>query len=36
VITLAVDRADLGPDLLVWLRNFVKQQDATAEDHPNA
>jgi UTP--glucose-1-phosphate uridylyltransferase len=27
VITLAVDRADLGPDLLAWLRVFVKQQD---------
>jgi UTP--glucose-1-phosphate uridylyltransferase len=28
VITLAVGRADLGPDLLAWLREFVKQQDA--------
>jgi UTP--glucose-1-phosphate uridylyltransferase len=27
VITLAVGRADLGPDLLDWLRVFVKQQD---------
>ena len=40
VITLAVDRADLGPDLLVWLRNFVKQQDAAsgdnAQDNANA
>jgi UTP--glucose-1-phosphate uridylyltransferase len=27
VITLAVGRADLGPDLLAWLRIFVKQQD---------
>jgi UTP--glucose-1-phosphate uridylyltransferase len=36
VITLAVDRADLGPDLLVWLRNFVKRHDAAAGDTPNA
>ncbi|HEY0871480.1 MAG TPA: UTP--glucose-1-phosphate uridylyltransferase GalU [Acidothermaceae bacterium] len=27
VITLAVGRADLGPELLAWLRIFVKQQD---------
>jgi len=32
VITLAVGRADLGPDLLAWLRTFVKQQDAASED----
>jgi len=36
VITLAADRADLGPDLLVWLRNFVKQHDAAAEDRAKA
>jgi UTP--glucose-1-phosphate uridylyltransferase len=38
VITLAVGRADLGPDLLAWLKEFVKQQDAlqaAAEDHSN-
>ena len=28
VVRLAVDRDDLGPELLVWLTNFVKQQDA--------
>jgi UTP--glucose-1-phosphate uridylyltransferase len=27
VITLAAGRADLGPDLLAWLRVFIKQQD---------
>jgi UTP--glucose-1-phosphate uridylyltransferase len=27
VIKLAVERADLGPDLLNWLREFVKEQD---------
>ena len=27
VVTLAVGRADLGPELLAWLRIFVKQQD---------
>jgi UTP--glucose-1-phosphate uridylyltransferase len=27
VITIAAGRADLGPDLLAWLRVFVKQQD---------
>jgi UTP--glucose-1-phosphate uridylyltransferase len=27
VIKLAVDRADLGPELLTWLRAFVKEQD---------
>jgi UTP--glucose-1-phosphate uridylyltransferase len=27
VIKLAVERADLGPDLLTWLRAFVKEQD---------
>lgn len=27
VIKLAVERADLGPDLLTWLREFVKEQD---------
>jgi UTP--glucose-1-phosphate uridylyltransferase len=27
VIKLAVERDDLGPDLLEWLRGFVKQQD---------
>ena len=27
VIKLAVERADLGPDLLAWLREFVKEQD---------
>ena len=28
VIRLAVERADLGPELLTWLREFVKEQDA--------
>jgi UTP--glucose-1-phosphate uridylyltransferase len=27
VIKLAVERADLGPELLTWLRAFVKEQD---------
>jgi UTP--glucose-1-phosphate uridylyltransferase len=28
VIKLAVEREDLGPDLLAWLRTFVKEHDA--------
>jgi UTP--glucose-1-phosphate uridylyltransferase len=30
VVKLAVEREDLGPDLLAWLRDFVRTQDAGA------
>ena len=30
VIRLAADREDLGPDLLVWLKNFIAERDAAS------
>jgi UTP--glucose-1-phosphate uridylyltransferase len=29
VIRLAVDRADLGPDLLVWMKNFLAEREGS-------